>query len=210
MRASRLLKILLILQNRGKLRAQDLAEELEVSHRTILRDIDALNEAGVPVISLRGNTGGIELGFGYRTRLTGLSDDEMAALELLLEFGREGPTVFGLESAAEAVKLKLRESIPERRREAVVSIEEHIEVKHNVLVGEEAPLALIQALAQAIMAQKTIRMKLKAEAVLGRRAYWPKKLVHEKSGWVVLLQLHNGNRLSVAIDQIDIIHIHNQ
>lgn len=66
MRAARILHMLLLLQNRGRLTAGALAEELEVSRRTILRDLDALTEAGLPVIVHRGAQGGIELGFGDR------------------------------------------------------------------------------------------------------------------------------------------------
>ncbi|MGE3178066.1 MAG: HTH domain-containing protein, partial [Vicinamibacterales bacterium] len=61
MRASRLLQILLLLQNRGRLTSAALARELEVARRTILRDVDALTEAGLPIVVHQGNRGGIEL-----------------------------------------------------------------------------------------------------------------------------------------------------
>ena len=63
MRAARLLQLLLLLQNRGRLTSAQLASELEVSSRTILRDVDAMTEAGLPIIVYQGNQGGIELGF---------------------------------------------------------------------------------------------------------------------------------------------------
>jgi predicted DNA-binding transcriptional regulator YafY len=116
MRASRLLHILLLLQNRGRMTAPALAEELEVHPRTIQRDIDALTEAGLPVITHRGAAGGVELGFNYRTRLTGLAEDEAEALALWLSTTPPALLTLGMAEAARRAKAKFLESLPDRSR----------------------------------------------------------------------------------------------
>ena len=83
MRADRLLSLLMLLQSRGQMTAQELANELEVSERTIYRDIDALSGAGIPVYGEAGPEGGYALLNSYRTNLTGLTEGEVRALFML-------------------------------------------------------------------------------------------------------------------------------
>ena len=111
MRADRLLSILIMLQSRGKLTAQVLAKELEVSERTIYRDMDALSAAGVPVYCERGPGGGCALLESYRTNLTGLNRAEVRALFML---SIPAPLQqLGVDQDLRAALLKLSAAVPE-------------------------------------------------------------------------------------------------
>src|SRR5499427_80365 len=110
MRASRLLSVLMLLQARGRMTAQAIAAELEVSTRTILRDLDHLSGAGVPVWADRGRNGGFQLREGWSTRLTGLTEPEAQALFLT---GLPGPAAdLGLGGAVASARLKVLAALP--------------------------------------------------------------------------------------------------
>ncbi|WP_155348981.1 helix-turn-helix transcriptional regulator [Acrocarpospora pleiomorpha] len=123
MRASRLLSVLLLLQARGRMTAQQLADELEVSVRTIYRDVDSLHTAGIPLYGEAGHQGGYQLLDGFRTRLTGLTEQEAQALFLA---GLPGPAAeLGLGALAATAELKIEAALPPDLREGSRRIREH-------------------------------------------------------------------------------------
>lgn len=180
MRAARLLQMLLLLQNRGRMTSIQLARELEVAPRTILRDVDAMTEAGLPIIVHQGNAGGIELGFNYRTRLTGLAADEAEALALIL--ARPAPELeqLGIATAMQRARSKLIESFPDGVREKMRTANERFRFAPRPAEREDIRLA---ALSAAIRDRKIVRIHAKSR---NPRAVRPIALVQMEKGWALI------------------------
>lgn len=157
MRASRLLSLLMLLQARGRMTAPELARELEVSVRTIYRDIESLSASGVPVYADRGPAGGYQLLAGYRTRLTGLTSDEAGSLFLA---GTPGAAAeLGLGSVLAAAQLKLLAALPPELAARAGRIQErfHLDVPgwfHDI----ESP-SYLAAVADAVWTQTTAAVR---------------------------------------------------
>ena len=177
MRASRLLRILLLLQNRGRMTSTQLAEELEVARRTILRDVDALTEAGLPVIVHQGNQGGIELGFNYRTRLTGLAADEAEALAVMLNRPLGELAALGVGDAARRARTKLIESLPDPVRRRMETVSRQIRFAPEDAAAPDPRLA---ALAAAIRDGVVVRLRARSRAPL---EVHPTALIASPDGW---------------------------
>ncbi len=162
MRADRLVSLVLLLRQRGRLSASALARELEVSTRTVLRDIDALSAAGVPVYAERGRDGGFELLPGFRTELTGLNHDE--ALALLVAGSIRGAKAFGLDSALSSAMLKVVDALPENYRDTAAGVAERLlidpetDLLSRQLVPNEVPDAVAAEVRRAVFAGHKLRI----------------------------------------------------
>ncbi|MFN7980996.1 MAG: HTH domain-containing protein [Vicinamibacterales bacterium] len=190
MRASRLLQMLLLLQNRGRMTSTTLARELEVTPRTILRDVDALTEAGLPMVVYPGHRGGIELGFEYRTRLTGLAADEAEAAGVLLSLPVERLSELGLGDAANRARRKLLESLPDHVRERAYTAARRFRVEADPSALDVDRDARLAALSNAVRHHRIVRIQ--AHSALERTVH-PVALVFRTGIWFVQDDLVPGH-----------------
>ncbi|MDA3642526.1 WYL domain-containing protein [Saccharopolyspora indica] len=166
MRADRLVSLVLLLRQRGRLSASAIARELEVSTRTVLRDIDALSLAGVPVHAERGRHGGFALLPGFRTELTGLTDDE--ALALLVAGSRRGAQAFGLGSALASAMLKVIDALPQSQQNAGAGLTERLLIDPEAdllsrrVVTEEVSDETMVQVRRAVLAGRKLRIRYAA------------------------------------------------
>ncbi|MFD5337061.1 helix-turn-helix transcriptional regulator [Streptomyces hawaiiensis] len=166
MRADRLVSLVLLLRQRGRMTAETLATELEVSTRTVLRDIEALSAAGVPVYAERGRHGGFSLLPDFQTALTGLNHDE--ALALLVAGSRRGAQLFGLGSALASAMLKVVDALPEGLRDTAADaarrllIDPETDLLSRRVAIEEVPDAIAAEVRRAVLAGHKLRIHYKA------------------------------------------------
>jgi predicted DNA-binding transcriptional regulator YafY len=155
-RASRLLSIVLLLQVRGRLTARELADRLEVSVRTVYRDIESLSAAGIPLYGEAGHDGGYQLLDGYRTRLTGLTGDEAEALFLT---GLPGAAAdLGLGAVLATARLKLMAAIPEELRDGADRIQQRFHLDTSGWYAEPDAVPHLAAVVDATWHQRRIRV----------------------------------------------------
>ncbi len=154
MRADRLLAVLLLLQTRGRLSARELAAELEVSERTIYRDISALSTAGVPVYAERGRTGGCQLLPGYRTDVTGLTPTEAQALFMFT--GRGAPA--GSEADLRQALRKLLAALPATARPAALTARERVVVDARGWYQPDDDVPCLPVVQEAVWQSRRVRL----------------------------------------------------
>jgi predicted DNA-binding transcriptional regulator YafY len=201
MRASRLLSLLLLLQARGRMTAQQLADELGVSVRTVYRDVEALGAAGVPLYGDAGHDGGYQLLGGYRTRLTGLTAAEAEALSLS---GLPGPAAeLGLGAVLAAATLKLRAALPAPLRQNADRLAERFYLDAPGWYHRPEDVPHLPIVASAVWDHQVIEVtyrRWKEPAEVTRRLE-PHGLVLKAGTWYVVAR-RDGAMRTYRVDQI--------
>ncbi|HEY0543377.1 MAG TPA: YafY family protein [Actinoallomurus sp.] len=201
MRASRLVSLLLLLQARGRMTAQQLADELEVSLRTIYRDVESLSAAGVPVYADRGPAGGYRLLDGYRTRLTGLTAEEAVSLFFA---GMPGPAAeLGLGTVLAGAELKLMAALPKGVAEQAGRIREcfHLDVPGWFHGGDPTPF--LAGVADAVWTRHRlcVRYRRWKTPTPVARTLDPLGLVLKAGHWYLVARSEDGDR-TYRVDRI--------
>ena len=193
MRADRLLSIMLLLQTYRRMTAHELAERLEVSERTIHRDMEALGVAGVPVVAERGAGGGWSLLGEYRTNLTGLNEAEIQAL-----FLARSPRLLddlGLSKAAEAAFIKLFAAVPHATRQDAESASQRIYVDVTGWNRSEESVPLLPLLQEAVWREHKLRFKYqRGDDCDVERVVDPLGLVAKGSVWYLVAAIDGDIR----------------
>jgi predicted DNA-binding transcriptional regulator YafY len=181
MRASRLVQLLLLLQARGGLTAEALARELEVSVRTVLRDVEALSESGVPIYAERGPTGGIRLVDGYRTRLTGMTPEEAEALFLS---GLSGPAAeLGLGTVVAAAQVKVQAALPTELRSRASRLVERFHLDAGAWFKGNEPVPALPIVAEAVWGAHRLEIDYRRDDGYATRTVDPIGLVLKAGIW---------------------------
>ncbi|MBF6213394.1 YafY family transcriptional regulator [Nocardia puris] len=191
MRASRLVQLLLLLQTRGRISAPELAEELEVSVRTVYRDVEALSAAGVPVYSEPGRGGGVRLVDGYRTRLTGLTSEEADAV--LLAGLPTAAADLGLGTVLATAQLKVLAALPPELRGRATRIAErvHLDAPGWFHQPEETPTLAV--VADALWHDRRLDLRYGREREV-RRLVDPLGLVSKAGTWYLVARVDGAIR----------------
>jgi len=199
MRAARLVNMLLMLQARARVTAPEMATALEVSVRTIHRDIEALAEAGVPVYAERGARGGFRLLGTRRFALAGLTEGEAEAVRWV---GVPGVTrALGLERERQAVELKLLDALPAEGRAGALAAAAQVLIDLGD-AGEDA--RMVRGLRRAVAERRTVHARRHGERAV--RDYSPLGLVWSGAQWhLVAREAHGGTVMALAFGSLALV-----
>ena len=200
MRADRLISILLLLQSRGKMTAKELADELEVSVRTILRDMDALTHAGIPVMAERGKNGGWRLYDRFRSRLSGLTLNEIKSL--FLTPAEEVLEDLGFTNRSLDTRQKLLAVIPDAYRAEAQTIWECIHIDTGTWRQSKEKAHALKTVQRAIWERKKLRIDYEqGNGERKERIVEPLGLVAKGNKWY-LVALRDGEYRNYRVSRI--------
>jgi predicted DNA-binding transcriptional regulator YafY len=189
MRASRLLSLLLLLQTHGRMTARQLADQLEVSVRTIYRDVESLHAAGVPLYGDAGPSGGYQLLDGYRTRLTGLTTEEAEALFV-------GPAAeLGLGQVFADARLKVLAALPPELQERAERSARLFHLDTRGWFRGEDKTPHLPTLASAVWRRRRVSARYREGAKIVRRTLDPLGLVLKAGAWYLVAHRSAGMRV---------------
>jgi predicted DNA-binding transcriptional regulator YafY len=203
MRADRLLSLVLLLRHRGRMTAAELARELEVSPRTVFRDVEALSTAGIPVYAERGSRGGFALLPGFTTDLTGLTHDE--ALALLTAQSRATPEALGLGPAFAAAVRKIVAAMPDAARRSATHAADRVLVRQGSWLGDPDPDPHLAAVRRAVFADRRVRLRYAARDEPARwRTVDPVGMVEADGRWY-LLAVRDGVERTYRLSRVEAV-----
>lgn len=192
MRGERLLKIILHLQNNIRITSKELAEKLEVSERTIHRDMESLSTAGIPVVAERGAGGGWSLLDGYRTRLTGMNNEE---IQSLLYLGHSQIAAdLGLQKSLENALLKLNASLPHSLLGDAHYVKERIHIDGAGWHQSSEHNPFLPMIQDAVWQQHKLIIDYTKDSGLSRREVLPLGLVAKGKLWYLIAEMEHSIR----------------
>lgn len=208
MRADRLLSLMMLLQQRGQMTAEDLAAELEVSPRTIYRDIEALSTAGVPVYANSGPGGGYALLDSYRTTLTGLNTEEIRALFTLTI---PSPLAdLGLTQPLKAAMLKMTSSHPDRYNDQVDYIRQRLHLDATRWFQAEEAVPHLTIIQQAVWQNHQLEISYRRRGSVYDWTVTPYGLVAKAGVWYLVAAVNQEMRVYRVsrIESVNLLQTH--
>src|SRR6266436_2391202 len=182
----------MLLETRGRMNARALAGALEVSVRTLYRDVDQLTAAGVPIFAERGRSGGFQLLEGWKTTLTGLTASEAQAVFLT---GLAGPAAqLGLGAQVETAKLKLLTALPAPWREDAQRISSRLHLDPVDWYREPEPLPHLATVAAAVWHERQLTIRYESWKATARRTVSPLGLVLKAGAWYLVAAVDDKPR----------------
>jgi predicted DNA-binding transcriptional regulator YafY len=205
MRADRLLSLMMLLQNRRRMTAEELANELEVSKRTIYRDIDALSIAGVPVYANGGPGGGYALLDNYRTTLTGLNENEIRALFMLTI---PGPiSDLGVSQQLKAAILKLTSSFADDHHEHANYLRQRLHLDAASWFQTDEPAPHLKTVQESVWQDRQLVLSYRRRnGAVSERTISPYGLVAKASIWYLVAATEQGMRV-YRVSRIEAVQI---